>query len=60
MGQNEFMFRGCWVIRLMDNDTENTTLECEVSRDGVSSNFHLLFLKKTVETLSNAIIDRKD
>lgn len=55
------MLRGCWVIRVMDNDTENSMLECEVSKDGLMpSNIHVHFIKKMVEAVSNSIVDGKD
>lgn len=61
MGLNQFMFRGCWVIRVMDNDIENFMLECEVSKDGLMfSNIYVYFIKKMVEVVSNLIVDGKD
>lgn len=51
------MLRGGWVITLMDNDTDNSTLECEVRRSGiVSSIIHLHFLKNMVETITQLLI----
>ena len=45
------MLRGGQVIRVMGNDTENTTLGYEVIGDGIIFNdVHLCFLKKMAET----------
>lgn len=51
MGQNQFIFRGCRRITVMESDIDNATVERKDSRATImSSNIHLHFLNKIVET----------
>lgn len=53
MRQNQFMLRSHWVTRVMENDTDKSTLECQVSRDGIMAiNIHLHILKKMIDTVT--------
>ena len=53
------MLRSHWVTRVMENDTNKSTLECQVSRDGIMSiNIHLHFLKKMVDTVTQIQIGK--